>query len=268
MLPSLLYQVQFSLIISCFIFTLTAFLILYFLLKNESTKTRFVNYLFLFLFILGLFFLDKNIFIQEKIVIYLSCLIIALFLITKTIRLIKKSVLLTKSLLSKKNKFHFFRKQKKLRTFTPQKSAKKQNPFGSPQVLTSFGLKVRSKSEVFIAEKLYEKKISFKYEQPLSAEGKTYYPDFTLFIGKKEYYWEHFGMMNDEVYAKRTECKIKWYNKNFPKKLIWTEEHSHLMLHINEIVEKIARSKQPPRSYPLSQRNHELKERASQSHRI
>ena len=41
---------------------------------------------------------------------------------------------------------------------------------------------------------------------------------------QKEYYWEHFGMMNDEVYAKRTAIKINGTIKIF-QKLIWTEEN-------------------------------------------
>ncbi|MCF0149967.1 MAG: hypothetical protein HUJ80_00985, partial [Firmicutes bacterium] len=67
--------------------------------------------------------------------------------------------------------------------------------------ITSRGLRVRSKNELLIAEKLYENGISFRYEQELMADGRILYPDFTI---KKRSgaicYWEHFGMMHDERY--------------------------------------------------------------------
>ncbi|APJ03832.1 hypothetical protein [Silvanigrella aquatica] len=129
-------------------------------------------------------------------------------------------------------------------------SPKRTSPYGTPQIMTSFGLKVRSKSEVFIAEKLYEKKINFKYEQPLSAGEKTYYPDFTIYLGNKEFYWEHFGMLSDENYALKTEIKIKWYKKHFPDRLIWTQEDSNLVPQIHEIAECMAKSKRLPRHFP------------------
>lgn len=265
MLPSLTQIIFSNELMACLIYSLNSFLILYFLFKTDLLIARAINYFFLTLFTIILFIKSKNSFINEKILFYLSLIILTLFLITKSFLLLRKTFFYTTEIIHNRKNFIFFRKKTKKNS--PLFKNKKSSPFGSPQVLTSFGLKVRSKSEVFIAEKLKEKNILFTYEKPLSAEGKTYYPDFTVHIGKKEYYWEHFGMMNDEVYAKRTAIKIKWYNKNFPKKLIWTEENSHLMIQIQEIVEKIAKTKQLPQSYPRSQ-NHGIKARASQNHHI
>ncbi|WP_186644633.1 hypothetical protein [Fluviispira vulneris] len=126
----------------------------------------------------------------------------------------------------------------------PLPQTKLNSSFGSPQILTSFGLKVRSKSEVFIAEKLFEHKIDFRYEIPLSAEGKTYFPDFTIYIGKKVFYWEHFGMLSNEDYLQKTKNKIIWYDKNFPKKLIMTEECNDLLPVICVEINKLKRIKQ------------------------
>ena len=75
---------------------------------------------------------------------------------------------------------------------------------------TSRGLMVRSKSEVIIAEKLYEYDVPFRYEQLLDVKGCTYAPDFTVRNRRtgQEFYWEHFGLMNDEKYVKAWRLKL------------------------------------------------------------
>jgi hypothetical protein len=114
------------------------------------------------------------------------------------------------------------------------------NPYQSSNGMkTSFGLKMRSKSELLIAEKLYEKKIKFEYERPLSADGKTFYPDFTIYLKNKTIYWEHFGMLSDKEYHKRFKIKLKWYEKNFPNKLVWTKEEIELLPEIAKIIERL-----------------------------
>lgn len=70
-------------------------------------------------------------------------------------------------------------------------------------VTTSFGLKVRSRVESLIAEKLHEYGIPFRYEQKLRLSSGLYAPDFT-FEGSDghEFYLEYCGMMNDGSYVR------------------------------------------------------------------
>lgn len=81
---------------------------------------------------------------------------------------------------------------------------------------TSSGNIVRSKSEVLIDMALYTNSIPFRYECELNLGNMVIYPDFTIKHPKtgKIYYWEHFGRMDDEVYAKNAAAKIKSYIEN------------------------------------------------------
>ena len=68
------------------------------------------------------------------------------------------------------------------------------------EIYTDRGERVRSKSEKIIADKLYSMKIPYRYEYPLKLSGfGTVYPDFTILNlrTRKEYYLEHFGMMDE-----------------------------------------------------------------------
>ena len=71
---------------------------------------------------------------------------------------------------------------------------------------TTFGLRVRSKSEALIAELLHSHDIPFSYEPQLRIKDrdgnmKSYYPDFIIHLpdGRK-IIWEHFGLFGDETY--------------------------------------------------------------------
>lgn len=79
-------------------------------------------------------------------------------------------------------------------------------------VTTSFGLKVRSKAESLIAEKLHEYGIPFRYEQKLRLRSGLYSPDFT-FEGAdgREFYLEFCGMMNNEDYVRAYRQKRDFY---------------------------------------------------------
>lgn len=82
---------------------------------------------------------------------------------------------------------------------------------------TDNGELVRSKSEKMIADKLVQLKIPYRYEYPLYLKGfGTVHPDFTILDVKKrkEYIWEHFGMMDDEEYLESAIRKIRSYEKN------------------------------------------------------
>jgi len=62
---------------------------------------------------------------------------------------------------------------------------------------TARGEMVRSKSEVIIANALTAKCVDYAYERPLTIEGVTKYPDFTIedMESGRILYWEHCGML-------------------------------------------------------------------------
>jgi len=81
---------------------------------------------------------------------------------------------------------------------------------------TSSGEMVRSKSEVIIADHITRRGIELLYERPLTIDGVTKYPDFTIedMESGKNYYWEHCGMLHVPSYRKRWEKKLAWYKAN------------------------------------------------------
>lgn len=119
----------------------------------------------------------------------------------------------------------------------------------APELLTAKGERVRSKSEVIIADTLARHGVPYKYECPLrliagakaahsnlrhldselkylrgenaesSFRGRAalmVYPDFTCLNlrTRKEFLWEHLGRMDDAEYAKKTVAKLRAYSKN------------------------------------------------------
>lgn len=76
---------------------------------------------------------------------------------------------------------------------------------------TSQGLYVRSKSEVLLAEKLYEMQIPFRYEQTLKIGKFTIAPDFTCNIPKQLVYIEHCGLTGNAEYMKHHKWKMDLY---------------------------------------------------------
>lgn len=76
---------------------------------------------------------------------------------------------------------------------------------------TSQGLYVRSKSEVLLAEKLYEMKIPFRYEQTLKIGKFTVAPDFTCNAKKQLVYIEHCGLTGNPEYMKHHKWKMDLY---------------------------------------------------------
>ena len=70
----------------------------------------------------------------------------------------------------------------------------------APEHYTACGVRVRSKSEIIIADALDRAGIPYRYEFPASIKGwGTLYPDFTCLDvrTRKEIIWEHFGLMGD-----------------------------------------------------------------------
>lgn len=77
---------------------------------------------------------------------------------------------------------------------------------------TSWGLKVRSKSELLIAEKYHERGIPFRYEQVIRYGENIIVPDFTILRADlKLFYHEHCGMPGNEKYMKHHKSKLDIY---------------------------------------------------------
>ena len=76
------------------------------------------------------------------------------------------------------------------------------------------GVRVRSKSELLIANALEKYDIPFRYEFPVNLRnaGKVR-PDFYCLNvqTRKEYIWEHFGMMDNIAYSNKNIQKIEDY---------------------------------------------------------
>lgn len=101
---------------------------------------------------------------------------------------------------------------------------------------TLLGYNVRSKSEEHIANELFLSGIPLRYEAELTLTissqessdylyhspsnpnkyAKTYYPDFTILNPKtgQVFYWEHFGMMDNQKYREKTIQKLQVYFNN------------------------------------------------------
>ena len=114
-------------------------------------------------------------------------------------------------------------------------------PAGQTPLLTDNNDQVRSKSEVIIANELKATGVPYRYEFPLLMDKNAATPDFPDYDfcnlhpdfyclnlrTRKEYAWEHFGMMDDPEYAARTAEKLALYAQNgfYPgKNLIITME--------------------------------------------
>ena len=93
----------------------------------------------------------------------------------------------------------------------------------TPLLLTANGERVRSKSEIIIADTLFRHKIPYRYEYPLqvhrtsgSGDTITLHPDFFCLNTRTrtELYWEHFGRMDDPDYSANAAGKLRLYIEN------------------------------------------------------
>jgi len=122
--------------------------------------------------------------------------------------------------------------EQKLERWISQPYAGKGFSEGDLVITSDKGLRVRSKSERFMANYFDSLGLQYKYECPLILKPYgTIYPDFTFLSRKtgEEIYWEHEGMMDNPEYARTATKKIELYEKNgiFPgEKLILTFETS------------------------------------------
>lgn len=77
--------------------------------------------------------------------------------------------------------------------------------------------RVRSKSEILIANALAKHGVPYKYECPLTLKGiGRIRPDFTVLNVKRRkiMYWEHLGKMDDADYVRKNTFRINCYEKN------------------------------------------------------
>ena len=117
-----------------------------------------------------------------------------------------------------------------------------------PEYYTRRGLRVRSKSEVIIADILDELEIPFLYEKPLKLKSGIIHPDFTLLNikNRKEVYWEHFGMMDDIEYRNNAFYKIRQYESSGLYQydsVIWTFETARNPINTKEVRNMVTRLK-------------------------
>lgn len=108
------------------------------------------------------------------------------------------------------------------------------------KLVTQNGEHVRSKSELIIADRLNTAGIPYYYEEPLimadeqnqpMTECLYWHPDFRVQNMRtgKQYYWEHFGMLDNPEYCNSCQSKLEVYAKYgyFPgENLIITSESS------------------------------------------
>ena len=85
-------------------------------------------------------------------------------------------------------------------------------------LMTANGEAVKSKSEVIIADRLKAAGVPYVYEYKTVVDdrwaGMTY-PDFYVLNKRtgQEYFWEHFGRMDDEKYCLNSQMKLEQYAK-------------------------------------------------------
>lgn len=86
-----------------------------------------------------------------------------------------------------------------------------RKPFNEedPVFTTMRGERVRSKSEVLIADRLWANNIPYKYECPVRVKNKIIHPDFTILriSDRKQVYLEHCGKMDDPAYVEKRVVK-------------------------------------------------------------
>lgn len=118
---------------------------------------------------------------------------------------------------------------------------KKEVSSDLPTFITNRGERVRSKSELTIANILDRRGIPYKYECPLLlSNGRIIYPDFTLLniYERRIIYWEHRGMMDDREYSRGAVNRVKMLSKEgiiLGNNLILTEETQLYPLGTDEI---------------------------------
>ena len=117
----------------------------------------------------------------------------------------------------------------------------------APGYFTESGVRVRSKSELIIANRFEKYHVPFLYEVPVYIGGNTFRPDFLVLKlpERKEIYWEHLGMLGSADYSDKNIWKINTYSSGgivLGDNLIVTLESSQVPLstdNIDQIIKKV-----------------------------
>ena len=111
---------------------------------------------------------------------------------------------------------HFIPKKEELCKWQSDVYEKKDSHKESLTIKGTQGKMLRSKSEAIIDMMLYQNGIPFHYEEKLVLDGNIIYPDFVIRhpVTGKYYYWEHFGMMDEDIYLNNACNKIRLYCQN------------------------------------------------------
>lgn len=91
-----------------------------------------------------------------------------------------------------------------------------------PNYYNDDGVKMRSKSELIIADVLRKKGIPYRHEYPLNLldpetqRMKTVFPDFMILRvrDRKVLFWEHLGLLEKPDYFRKNILKIRTYEMN------------------------------------------------------
>ena len=85
-----------------------------------------------------------------------------------------------------------------------------------PEHYSNKGERVRSKSEVMIADALAQAGIPYRYECPCMLGTSVIHPDFTILRkeDRKEILWEQLGKMDDAEYVMTNLRRLRLYEQN------------------------------------------------------
>ena len=123
---------------------------------------------------------------------------------------------------------------------------------------------VRSKSEVIIADALYNEGIKFEYEKLKEENGRRCIPDFTFEdAGGDTIIWEHLGLLDNPAYRASWERKLEFYNSiGFFEgdNLFTTRDHEGGSIDSNEIQEVVNKIRELTATQPTIKR-HKIKQR-------
>ncbi len=111
--------------------------------------------------------------------------------------------------------------------------------------LTARGESVRSKSEKIIADLFDKYDIPYRYEPMLKLkDGRGVFPDFAVLNVRRRrtFYWEHFGLITDGDYAKKTLHKLNIYEESgyaVGEDILFSMESDTMPLNVSLLEQKI-----------------------------